>query len=76
MMLSYYSILINSHPQPPHILRYVKTDKADTSDCRIGDGAYGVVYRALDVLPLSWASYFNYIYIYIYNIVWSLMLAD
>lgn len=29
--------------------RYVKIDKADSSDCRIGDGAYGVVYRALDV---------------------------
>ena len=43
----------------------MKTDKADTSDCRIGDGAYGVVYRALDVI--KWALYFIiYIYIYIY----------
>ena len=28
--------------------RYVKIDKTDTSDAKIGDGAYGVVYRALD----------------------------
>ena len=29
-------------------VRYVKIDKTDTSDAKIGDGAYGVVYRALD----------------------------
>ena len=28
--------------------RYVKIDKTDSTDAKIGDGAYGVVYRALD----------------------------
>ena len=29
--------------------RYIKIDKTDTNNGQIGDGAYGVVYRALDV---------------------------
>ena len=38
-------------PPPKHTsrnVRYVKIDKTDSSDAKIGDGAYGVVYRALD----------------------------
>ena len=42
-------IQTDGHPrQGQKDARYVKIDKADSSDARIGDGAYGVVYRAMD----------------------------